>query len=122
MVGIEATEAADGHAEGRLELAETHSSTRANLVAQGGVTYTLADSVGGAAVGSLSEVPAPTIDYLRPATDDLYATGDIIRDGGQTALATVEIHDSTGTPVAEGRGVYQTSGLPDDAPWDLEHE
>jgi uncharacterized protein (TIGR00369 family) len=126
LVGIEVTEAADGHAEGRLELSETHSSTRANLVAQGGVTYTLADSVGGAAVVSLYEVPTPTIDfridYLRPATDDLYATGDIIRDGDQTALATVEIHDSTGTPVAEGRGVYQTSGLPDDAPWDLEHE
>lgn len=126
LVGIELTEAADGHAEGRLELAEKHSSTRAGLVAQGGVTYTLADSVGGAAVISLYEVPTPTvdfrIDYLRPATDDLYATADVRRDGDETALVDVEIRDSAGTPIADGRGVYQTSGLPDDAPWDLDHD
>ncbi|ESS06139.1 MAG: hypothetical protein A07HB70_01687 [uncultured archaeon A07HB70] len=126
LVGIEVTEAADGHAEGHLELAEEHSSTRADLVAQGGVTYTLADSVGGAAAVSLYEVPTPTvdfrIDYLRPATDDLHATGDVRRDGDETATVDVAVHDATGARVADGRGVYQTSGLPDDAPWSLDHE
>jgi uncharacterized protein (TIGR00369 family) len=126
LVGIEITEADDGHAAGRLALSERHSSTGVDLVAQGGVTYTLADSVGGAAAVSRYDVPTPTIDfridYLRPATDDLYATGDVVRGGDETATVGVEIHDATGARVAEGRGVYQTSGLPADAPWNLDHE
>lgn len=126
LVGIEITEAADGYAEGVLPLEEKHSSNRKNLIAQGGVAYTLADSVGGAAAVSLYEKPTPTIDfridYLNPGTDDLYATGEVVRDGEETALVEVDVHDEAGTQIASGRGLYKTSGLTEEAPWDLDHE
>lgn len=123
LVGIEITEAADGHAAGRLPLGEEHSSNDRNLVAQGGVAFTLADSVGGAAAVSLAERPTPTIDfridYLAPATTDLHATADVVRDGSETSLVDVEVSDADGELVARGTGVYKTSDLPESAPWDL---
>jgi uncharacterized protein (TIGR00369 family) len=126
LVGVEITEAADGHAEGRLPLGEEHSSNDRNLVAQGGVAFTLADSVGGAAAVSLHERPTPTIDfridYLAPATADLRATGDVVRNGRETSLVDVEVHDVSGELVARGTGVYKTSDLGGDAPWDLGQE
>jgi len=45
-LGIELTRAADGHAEGRLELAERHSSNERTGVVHGGVTYSLVDTDG----------------------------------------------------------------------------
>lgn len=52
-IGMEITKAEDGYAEGHLPLQKYHSSNRNQKVAQGGVTFTLADSVGGAAIVSL---------------------------------------------------------------------
>jgi acyl-coenzyme A thioesterase PaaI-like protein len=45
-LGIELLEADDGRAVGRFELAAEHSSNPRTLVAHGGVTYALADTVG----------------------------------------------------------------------------
>ena len=45
-LGIELLEAEDGRAVGRLELAAEHSSNPETLIAHGGVTYALADTVG----------------------------------------------------------------------------
>ncbi|WP_418281320.1 PaaI family thioesterase [Halorubrum sp. DTA98] len=121
---IEVTAAADGHAEGELSFAEKHSSSRNRDVGQGGVAFSLADSVGGAAATSLVGVPTPTIDfridYLAPATTDLVATAAVVRDGRETAVVDVEVVDIDGTDVALGRGVYKTGDLPGDAPWDID--
>ena len=126
LVGIEITEATDGYAEGRLQLDEKHSSNGKTKIAQGGVTFTLADSVGGAAAVSVVERPTPTIDfridYLAPATDDLLAVGEVVRAGNETAVVDVDVTDSTGRTVATGRGVYKTGGSSADAPWDLDHQ
>ncbi len=126
LVGIEITEIGDGYAVGELPLREEHSSNNRTLVAQGGVAYTLADSVGGAAAVSKEGKPTPTIDfridYLNPGTDDLRATGEVVRYGSGTAVVDVEVTDATERTVATGRGVYKTSDLPESAPWDLEHE
>jgi uncharacterized protein (TIGR00369 family) len=126
LVGVEITAAEDGYAEGRLPLSEEHSSNDRNLVAQGGVAFTLADSVGGAAAVSLHERPTPTIDfridYLAPGTDDLRATAEVVRNGSETSLVEVDVYDAADTLVARGTGVYKTSDLPGDAPWDLDHE
>ena len=46
MLGVEVTEAADGHAEGYLEMREELSWNEDPLMAHGGVTFTLADTVG----------------------------------------------------------------------------
>lgn len=125
LLDIEVTVADDGHAEGRLAFdSAKHSSNRRRDVAQGGVAFSLADSVGGAAATSLVGVPTPTIDfridYLAPATTDLTATADVRREGSETAVVDVTVRDVDGDEIAAGRGLYKTGELPDDAPWELD--
>lgn len=124
-LGIEVTEADDGYAEGRLSLEREHSSVPGGGVAHGGVAYSLADTVGGAAVMSLHWAPTPTvdmrIDYLAPGTDDLVAEAEVVRNGDSVAVASVSVRDVTGTHVADARGVFKT-GQPDGgSAWDGDH-
>jgi uncharacterized protein (TIGR00369 family) len=114
-LGIELTRAADGHAEGRLELAERHTSNERTGVVHGGVTYSLADTVGGAAAYSAVGRSTPTvdmrIDYLAPATgEELRAEAEALRVGNALATVDVTVTDGSGAPVAECRGVYKTGG------------
>jgi uncharacterized protein (TIGR00369 family) len=120
-LGIELTAASDGHAEARLPLRDEHSSNPATRIAHGGVTYSLADTVGGAAVVSLSGTISPTVDmrmdYLAPATDDLRAEADVVRNGGSVAVVDVEVYDDDGHHVASARGTYKTDGQGSGSPW-----
>jgi uncharacterized protein (TIGR00369 family) len=124
-LGIELDEVSDGHAEGRLPLREEHSSNPERTIAHGGVTYSLADTVGGAAVVSKSESVSPTIDmrmdYLAPATGDLRAVADVVRFGGSVATVDIEVYDTTAEEndrhVATARGVYKTGGQGEETPW-----
>ena len=124
LIGIEITDVGEGYAEGRLSLEQKHSSRREELIAQGGVAFTLADSVGGAAAISLEGRPTPTIDfridYLRPGTDDLYAVGEVTRSGSETSVVDVLVTDVDDNDIATARGVYKTSELSADAPWEIE--
>lgn len=121
LLGIELTEAADGYAEGHVEMREELSSMPGGSIAHGGVTYSLADTVGGAAVISLVQDVAPTIDmrmdYLAPATDDLYAEAEVVREGGSVAVVSIEVWDVDDHHVATARGVYKTGGDSQDTPW-----
>ncbi|WP_423745007.1 PaaI family thioesterase (plasmid) [Haladaptatus sp. SPP-AMP-3] len=112
LLGVEVTEAADGHAEGRLEMREELSWNQDRLVAHGGVTFTLADTVGGAALVSLNDQPVPTIDmridYLSAGTGDLYAEADVVRNGSNVGAVDVSVYDEDDEHVAEARGVYKT--------------
>jgi len=114
LVGIEVTDASDGHATGRLELTAEHSSMPERVVGHGGVAYALADTIGGAAVMSLNRRATPTvdmrIDYLAPATVDLRAEADVVRNGDGVAVVEVSVTDVEGTHVADARGVYKTGG------------
>lgn len=120
-LGIEVTEAEDGYAEGRLELDAEHSSNPATMIGHGGVTYSLADTVGGAAVVSITEDVAPTIDmrmdYLAPVTQDIRAEAEVVRNGGSMAVVEVEVYDAEETHVATAHGVYKTSGQGAANPW-----
>jgi len=120
-LGIELETASGGHAEGRLPLREEHSSNPGHLIAHGGVTYSLADTVGGAAVVSESESVSPTIDmrmdYLAPATADLRAVADVVRIGGSVATVDIEVYDDDDHHVASARGVYKTGGQGEETPW-----
>ncbi|WP_101295494.1 PaaI family thioesterase [Halegenticoccus soli] len=120
-LGIEVSVAADGCAEGSLELGSEHSSVPGRAVAHGGVAYSLADTVGGAAVISLHRAPTPTVDmrmdYLAPARTDLVADAEVVRDGGSVAVADVVVRDAEGTRVATARGVYKTGGGHGDTAW-----
>jgi acyl-coenzyme A thioesterase PaaI-like protein len=61
-LGIDLESVGEGRAVGTLELEDHHSSVPWTTVAHGGVTYSLADTVGGSAVFSLYPKPTPTID------------------------------------------------------------
>lgn len=126
LVGFELLEARDGTARAVLPLEHKHSSSPVSLVAQGGVTFTLADSVGGAAAISLVHHPTPTIDfridYLRPGTRDLYGEAEVVRRGAETAHVAVSIRDADEAEVARGHGVYKTSGLAEDTPWSFDQD
>jgi uncharacterized protein (TIGR00369 family) len=123
-LGIEVLEASDGTAEARLPFSDELRSNNHGSVAHGGATYALADTAGGAAVISLAEDVSPTvdmrIDYLAPATSDLYATAEVIRYGSNLAMAHIEIEDESGERVATAQGTYKTGGQGEDTPWENE--
>jgi len=120
LFGIEITEAGEGHAEGVLPFREEFRSSPTGSVAHGAVAYALCDTVGGAAVISLSGSVTPTIDmridYLRPVVRDLEATADVRRLGGSVAVADVEVLDREGQ-VATARGAYKTGDYVEDTQW-----
>lgn len=113
LLGVEVTEAADGHAEGSLEMRQELSWNEDTVMAHGGVTFTLADTVGGAALVSLVDQPVPTIDmridYLEAGTGDLHAEADVVRLGGDVGAVDVVVESEDGTQIADVRGVYKTS-------------
>ncbi|WP_458205088.1 PaaI family thioesterase [Haladaptatus sp. NG-SE-30] len=112
LLGVEVTEAADGHAEGKIEMREELSWNQDRLMAHGGVAFTLADTVGGAALVSLNDQPVPTIDmridYLSAGTGDLYAEADVVRNGSDVGTVDVSVYDEDDEHIAEARGVYKT--------------
>lgn len=112
LLGVEVTEAADGHAEGTIEMREELSWNEDRIMAHGGVTFTLADTVGGAALVSLADQPVPTIDmridYLEAGTGDLRAEADVVRFGSDVGVVDVAVYAADDTQVADARGVYKT--------------
>jgi uncharacterized protein (TIGR00369 family) len=126
LLGIEVTDVGDGHARGHLPVEDCLRSSADGDVVHGGATYALADTVGGAAVISLSGDVSPTvdmrIDYLAPATSDIHATAEVIRHGSNLSMVQVQIHDEDGTRVATAQGTYKTGGQGNGTPWDsVEH-
>lgn len=126
-IGIEVTKADGGMAEGKIELREYHSWSPNNTIVHGGVTYALADTVGGAAVVSLNQGVTPTIDmridYLSPATgNQLAAKAEVVREGSSTSHVDVSVMDGDHTPIAECRGVFKTSGGEGTTPWTTDQE
>ena len=114
LLGIEVTECADGHAEGHLEMREELSWNEDQLMAHGGVTFTLADTVGGAALVSLVDQPVPTIDmridYLDAAGGDIRAEADVVGEVGDVGTVDVDVFGAEdGTHLATARGVYKTA-------------
>ena len=113
LLGVEVTQVENGHAEGRLPMREELSWNADRLMAHGGVTFTLADTVGGAALVSLVDQPVPTIDmridYLSAGTGDLYAEADVVRCGSDIGVVDVDVYAADGDePIADARGVYKT--------------
>jgi uncharacterized protein (TIGR00369 family) len=100
LLGVELTAVGDGHAEGRIEMREELSWNADRVMAHGGVTFTLADTVGGAALVSQVDQPVPTIDmridYLSAATGDLRAEADVVRIGGDVGTVDVDVYADGG--------------------------
>jgi len=113
-LGVEVTECENGHAEGTLEMREELSWNENQLMAHGGVTFTLADTVGGAALVSVVDQPVPTIDmridYLGVASGDIRAEADVVGEVGDVGTVDVDVYGvDDGTHLASARGVYKTA-------------
>lgn len=90
-----------------------------NGVIHGGIIATLVDHASGMAVRSLSNTPCDVrqatvnldISYIRPATDDLFATGEVVRTGGGLAFTQVTVEsiapDGQRKAVATGSGIFR---------------
>ncbi|WP_092660218.1 hotdog fold thioesterase [Halorientalis persicus] len=120
-LGIDVIDAEEGYAKGQLELTNELSSNPGHLIAHGGVAFALADTVGGAAVVSLNHTVTPTIDmridYLNPATTDLIAEAEVIRNGDSVAVAEVDVRDKNDTEIASARGIYKTGDHDGESAW-----
>ena len=112
MLSVEVTEAADGHAEGYFEMREEFSWNEDRVMAHGGVTFTLADTVGGAALVSVVDQPVPTIDmridYPGVAGGDIRAEADVVGEVGDIGTVDVDVYGADDTHLASARGVYKT--------------
>jgi uncharacterized protein (TIGR00369 family) len=113
LLGIEITEVGDGRAAGRVEMRPELSWDTDRVVAHGGVTFTLADTVGGAALLSRVDQPVPTIDmridYLEAGTGDLRAESEVVRVGSEVGVVDIDVAAADDdTLVADARGVYKT--------------
>jgi uncharacterized protein (TIGR00369 family) len=112
LLGLELEVVADGHAEGTVAMREELSWSADRVVAHGGVTFALADTVGGAALVSVVDRPVPTvdlrIDYHEAASGDLRAVADVVRVGESVGSVDVTVRDEDDALVADARGVYKT--------------
>lgn len=112
LLGIELTNVGEGEATGKIEMREELSWNADRLMAHGGVTFALADTVGGAALVSVVDQPVPTIDmridYLEAGTGDLQADASVVRCGSEVGVVDVEVFTADETTIADVRGVYKT--------------
>lgn len=111
LLGIQLTSADDGEAEAILEMREELSWTAGEPMAHSGVTFTLAEVTGAAALISLTSPPVFTVDmrvdYLDAARGDLRATASVLRDGADIGVVQTDVHDEHGTYVATAQTVFK---------------
>jgi uncharacterized protein (TIGR00369 family) len=120
-LGVEITHVEDGYVEGKIELEDFHSLSDTTRLAHGGVAFGLADSLSAAALASVEGNPGPTldvrIDYLRPATGDIYGKAEVVRYGSDTGVVEVELLDEEDRRLGTTRGVYKTNLVEEQNPF-----
>lgn len=122
-LNIEILHIEEGRAVGRVVLEDIHTSNPESGIAHGGVPYALADHTAGAAVGSLTESPVPTIDmrmeYLRPSMGEyLEAEATVVRAGTHIATADVDVTTDEDELTARAHGTFKLSGASGESPWE----
>ncbi len=114
LLGIEIISVDEGEATGQLNLRRELSGHSDKTIAHGGVTFALADTVGGAALMSLINQPPPTIDmrvdYLNAGSGVLYADAEVERVSRSAGTVHVDVTDDEDTKIAVVRGVYDAHG------------
>jgi uncharacterized protein (TIGR00369 family) len=120
-LGVEVTHVGDGCVEGKVALEDHHSLSEDTLLAHGAVPFGLADSLSAAALASVEGAPGPTldvrIDYLRPATGDVFGEAEVVRYGEETGVVEVELFDAEDRRLATTRGVYKVGNADGDNPF-----
>lgn len=120
-LGVEVTHVGEGYVEGKIELADHHSLSESTRLAHGAVPFGLADSLSAAALASVEGAPGPAldvrIDYLRPATGDVFGAAEVVRYGEDTGVVEVEVTDADDRRLATTRGVYKVGDPGGDNPF-----
>lgn len=111
LLGITFPVIEDGHAEGALGMRSELSWTTESQRAHAGVTFTLAEATGAAAVVATNDPPVYTvdmrIDYLDAPHGDLRSSADVLRDGDDIGVADVTVRDARDELVAVARAAYK---------------
>lgn len=108
-MGIRTVEIAEGYAKVELQVRSEHRNMHGSV--HGGCLFTLADTVGGAAVASYGKYATTVnanINYLRPAVDSelLIAEAREIKRGKKISVYNIEIGDEQGRLLAQGSFSY----------------
>jgi len=112
LLGIELLDIGDGRATGGVEFTDDLAAVDSGGFIQGGLIFTLADAIAGVAIATRTGQRSVTIDmridYLAPATSDLFAEAVVQRIGDTVAVVDVEVTTPDDTLVATVRGAFRT--------------
>ncbi|MCD8323888.1 MAG: PaaI family thioesterase [Clostridiales bacterium] len=108
-VGVNTTDIAEGYARGELELRPEHGNPIGSV--HGGVLFTIADTIGGAAAtsrGRFVTTVSGNIHYLRPVMGCKKLIGESreIKIGKNMCVYDVMITDETGREIALATMTY----------------
>ncbi|MCD8150196.1 MAG: PaaI family thioesterase [Clostridiales bacterium] len=108
-IGFETTEIREGYARGEVVLKPKHGNPIGSI--HGGVIFTIADTIGGAAAtsrGRFVTTLSGNINYLRPAigSKKLIAESAEIKVGKNVCVYDVMITDDTGREIARATMTY----------------
>ena len=115
FLGFQVTDLQDGYARIEVPVRPEYIGDRFRPALHGGVTSTLADTVGGIAAFTQLEdnqrvsTVDMRVDYLRPASVDtpLVGEGRVLRLGNRVAVTEMKIHQGDpDRPVARASAVY----------------
>lgn len=114
-IGIVITELGEGWASGELVITDDHRNYVGSV--HGGVLFTLADTVGGAAAlteGNRLTTVNGDIHYLSPAlaVEKIVATGQVIKSGKTISVVEVKITDETGKLLTTSTMTYYNLRIP----------
>ena len=109
LLGIKVTEVSEGFARGKLDVKAEHLNYMG--IVHGGVSYSLSDSIAGAAAGSMKQrivTLNSSFDYLNPGenVDTLYAKAEVIKSGGKITVVQVEVTDQFNNIITNGKFTF----------------
>ncbi len=112
-IGFDTTEIREGYARGEVTLAPKHGNPIGSI--HGGVIFTIADTIGGAAAtsrGRYVTTLSGNINYLRPAigSKKLFAESSEVKIGKNVCVYDVMITDDTGREIARATMTYYYLG------------
>lgn len=121
-LNMELTVFEPGYAAGTADVEPEHTINVDTGAVHGGVIFSLADTIGSAAVAAPATAVAPTvdmrIDYLEPATtEQIKAEATVVRSGETDAVVDITVTDEHDEQVATATGRFREPI--DDGPWDV---
>jgi uncharacterized protein (TIGR00369 family) len=113
LIGLNCVELKRGFAKAEVPFKDDLVGDVTRPAIHGGVLATVADAVCGAAVFTMLR-PGDTcstidlrIDYLRPGlSQTIFAEGEVLRIGGQVAVAQGRLYQENGENIAVSKGVF----------------